>query len=150
MTSPQPAAEALAQTLTLGLEGLDFHHLGVACQSVADEAQTWATFGYRPEGDPFVDEAQGIRGRFMTGGGPRIELLEAIEGSDVLTPWLKRRVKIYHAGYVVPSLALGIDALTARGASIAREPLMSVYFRAPIAFLMMPNLALFELIEARA
>lgn len=139
-----------AETLATGRERLVFHHLGVACQSVADEAQTWAMFGYRPEGQSFVDEAQGIRGLFMTGGGPRIELLEATGGSDVLAPWLKRRVKIYHAGYLVPSLEHSIEALTAQGATIAREPLMSVYFQAPIAFLMMPNLALFELIEVRA
>ncbi|HWF76873.1 MAG TPA: hypothetical protein VN694_06815, partial [Caulobacteraceae bacterium] len=60
-------------------------------------------------------------------------------------------VKIYHVGYLVPSLPAAINAMTgSQGATLAREPLMSVYFQAPIAFLMMPNLALVELIEARA
>jgi methylmalonyl-CoA/ethylmalonyl-CoA epimerase len=140
-----PAAEARTDLP----EAFAFHHLGVACERIDADAETWAALGYRPEGEPFVDLAQGIRGLFMTGGGPRIELLEATEGSDTLAPWLRRRVKLYHVGYLVPSLAAAMEALAARGAVVAREPLTSVYFQAPIAFLMMPNLALIELIEAR-
>jgi len=145
VNNPQPTADAPAPAL----EDATFHHLGVACEQIAADAATWSAFGYRPEGEAFVDEAQGIRGLFMTGGGPRIELLEATPGSDTLAPWLKRRVKLYHVGYLVPSLGRAIDALTARGGVVAREPLLSVYFQAPIAFLMMPNLALIELIERR-
>ena len=147
MTLPpaEPGVEA-----DIGLpKGLAFHHLGVACERIAKDAETWAAFGYRPEGEAFVDPAQGIRGLFMTGGGPRIELLEATEGSDTLAPWLKRRVKLYHVGYLVPSLGPAMQTLIAHGAAVAREPLRSVYFQAPIVFLMMPNLALVELIEDR-
>jgi methylmalonyl-CoA/ethylmalonyl-CoA epimerase len=147
MTSSHTDGDASREALG----NLSFHHLGVACERIVAEAQTWRALGYRPEGEPFVDAAQGIRGQFMTGGGPRIELLEATPGSDVLAPWLKRRVKIYHVGYLVLSLQAAIDEMSAtHGATLAREPLMSVYFQAPIAFLMMPNLALVELIEARA
>jgi methylmalonyl-CoA/ethylmalonyl-CoA epimerase len=124
-----------------------FHHLGVACEQIAADAPTWSALGYRCEGEVFVDPAQGIRGQFMVGGGPRIELLEATEGSDTLSPWLKRRIKMYHVGYLVPSLESAMDILTAQGGTVARAPLMSVYFQAPIVFLMMPNLALVELIE---
>ena len=145
MNSPLPHANTPAPALA----DAAFHHLGVACERIADDAVTWAAFGYLPEGEAFIDEAQGIRGLFMTGGGPRIELLEATPGSDTLAPWLKRRVKLYHVGYLVPSLGRAIDALAARGAVVAREPLLSAYFQAPIAFLMMPNLALIELIERR-
>jgi methylmalonyl-CoA/ethylmalonyl-CoA epimerase len=143
VNSPLPDADAPV------LESASFHHLGVACEQIAADAVTWAALGYRPEGGVFVDEAQGIRGLFMIGGGPRIELLEATPGSDTLAPWLKRRVKLYHMGYLVPSLGHAIDALTAQGGVVAREPLLSAYFQAPIAFLMMPNLALIELIERR-
>jgi methylmalonyl-CoA/ethylmalonyl-CoA epimerase len=147
MTAPDTAVEPNLDAAP----GLTFHHLGVACESIAAEAVTWRALGYQPEGEAFVDPAQGICGQFMVGGGPRIELLEATPGSDVLAPWLKRRVKIYHVGYLVPSLRAAIETMTgSQGATVAREPLMSVYFQAPIAFLMMPNLALVELIEARA
>ena len=129
------------------VDGLEFHHLGVACERIAAEIEVWAGLGYRPEGEAFVDAAQGVRGLFMVGGGPRIELLEATENSRTLEPWLKRSVKFYHSGYFVPDLAAAIAALEARGASIARPPARSAYFGGAIAFLLMPNLALIELIE---
>jgi len=128
-------------------EDFRFHHLGVACDSLEGEFVSWRSLGYRPEGATFVDEAQGIRGQFLVGGGPRLELLEATEGSATLAPWLKRRVKFYHAGYLVGAFDRAMDALARRGARVAREPAPSVYFGARIAFLMMPNMALIEVIE---
>jgi len=126
-----------------------FHHVGVACESIDGELSVWETLGYRPEGKTFIDDAQGIRGQFMTGGGPRIELLEATGGSQTLAPWIKRRVKFYHMGYLVEAFEASVDALVAEGATITRQPMMSVYFGTRIAFLMMPNMALIEIIEAR-
>lgn len=127
--------------------GLRFHHLGVACANIGEEISDWAALGYRAESAPFLDVAQGVRGLFMIGGGPRVELLEANEDSRTLAPWLKRRVKIYHSGYTVPSLSQAMAALQARGATVARAPMHSACFKSPIAFLLMPNLALIELIE---
>ncbi len=127
--------------------GLTFHHLGVACAKIDDEIGVWTALGYRAEGVDFVDVAQGVRGLFMVGGGPRIELLEAIGGSDTLAPWLKRGVKIYHLGYIAASLSEAIAAFEAKGATLARAPTPSVYFKSRIAFLLMPNLTLIELIE---
>lgn len=130
------------------LDGLAFHHLGVACANIGEELGIWTALGYGAESAPFVDAAQGVRGLFLVGGGPRIELLEASEGSETLAPWIKRRVKFYHAGYTVPSLNKAMAAFEARGATVARAPMPSAYFKAPVAFLLMPNLALIELIEA--
>jgi methylmalonyl-CoA/ethylmalonyl-CoA epimerase len=132
------------------LDGLTFHHLGVACADIREEIGIWAALGYRPEGAPFVDATQGVNGLFMVGGGPRIELLEANEGSETLAPWIKRRVKFYHAGYTVPSLNKAIAAFEAVGATVARPSMPSTYFKTSIAFLLMPNMALIELIEANS
>ena len=129
------------------LANLVFHHMGVACANLSEEIAHWTALGYSPEGEVFEDLAQGIRGLFMVGGGPRLELLEATPGSTTLAPWIKRAVKFYHAGYLTPDLDAAIQVLSARGASIARAPMMSVYFRSRIAFLMMPNMALIEVIE---
>ena len=127
---------------------LRFHHIGVACESIADDTPAWTSLGYFPEDSAFVDLAQGIRGQFMVGGGPRIELLEAANESATLAPWLKRRVKLYHIGYLVNSFDAAIESLTAGGASVVRIPLVSKYFRTRIAFLMLSNMALIEIIEA--
>jgi methylmalonyl-CoA/ethylmalonyl-CoA epimerase len=126
---------------------LTFHHIGVACTSVADEIPIWRQLGYELECDPFVDEAQGIRAVFMTGGGPRMELIEGLDGATTLTPWLKRRVKMYHMGYFTSDLDRSMAAFSAEGATITREPVQSVYFGKRITFLMLANLALIELIE---
>jgi hypothetical protein len=126
-----------------------FHHVGVACESIDGEVSLWEALGYRLEGSAFIDEAQGIRGQFMTGGGPRIELLEATGESQTLAPWIKRRVKFYHMGYLVEAFEASMGTLIAEGATVTRQPMMSVYFGTRIAFLMMPNMALIEIIEAR-
>lgn len=131
------------------LDDFKFHHLGVACESIAGEIASWEALGYRAESAAFVDEAQGIRGLFMVGGGHRIELLEATNGSTTLTPWIKWRVKLYHIGYLVESIDRAIEILVGDGASVARDPMMSVYFGARISFLMMPNMVLVEVIEDR-
>lgn len=125
-----------------------FHHLGVACESVAAEMPFWQQLGYRPEGARFVDEPQGIAGLFMVGNGPRLELLEPTPGSQTLAPWLKRRIKFYHMGYLVPAFDAAVERLVVDGATVARSPMMSVYFGSRIAFFMTSSMALIELIEA--
>ena len=128
-------------------DSLDFHHIGVACEAIASELSTWAALGYRLEGPPFVDHEQGIRGQFLVGGGPRVELLEPVDESSTLTPWLKRRTKFYHLGYLTPTFDAAMAALVGGGATMVRPPVASAYFKGRIAFLMLPNLVLIELID---
>jgi len=132
--------------MTLG-DSLDFHHIGVACESLAPEMSTWTALGYRLEGGPFIDHAQGIRGQFVVGNGIRLELLEPIGDSSTLEPWLKRRIKFYHLGYLTSSFDATMEGLIGSGATVARSPMMSAHFEARIAFLMLPNLAMVELID---
>jgi methylmalonyl-CoA/ethylmalonyl-CoA epimerase len=128
---------------------LTFHHIGVACRDLDREAKTYALLGYSPEGDDFSDERQGIRGRFIVGPGPRLELLVALPGSTVLEPWLRKGVKYYHEAFFVPDLAGGIEELGASGGKVVVEPVPAVAFDGrEIAFVMLPNVTLVELIEA--
>ena len=129
--------------------GLEFHHVGVACERIDDETEFWTGLGYQAEGEPFVDGEQGIRGRFMTGGGPRIELIEALEGSTTLAPWLKRNTKFYHMGYFADDFDAAFEQIRAQRALVLRAPVQSTYFGARIAFLLMPNTAVIEIMERR-
>ncbi len=70
--SSRDARSREGRALIVAVDGLEFHHLGVACERIAAEIEVWAGLGYRPEGEAFVDAAQGVRGLFMVGGGPRI------------------------------------------------------------------------------
>jgi methylmalonyl-CoA/ethylmalonyl-CoA epimerase len=128
---------------------LTFHHIGVTCNSISEEVESWASLGYAQENEPFVDDTQGIRGVFMTGGGPRVELLEAVAGSSTLAPWIKRGVKLYHTGYLTADFDAALESFVARGAVVTRAPAQSVYFGARIAFLMQANMLLVELIETQ-
>jgi len=128
----------------------EFHHVGVVCVSIAEEEVVWRAFGYVPEGDAFDDPMQGVRARFLVGGGPRIELLEALPGSQTLEAWLKRRVKFYHFGYRVADLDAAVAFHTQAGAVFVRPPEVSPYFGGGrLAFLMLSNAAFVELIEKR-
>jgi len=127
-----------------------FHHLGVACRQIDAEQEAWVALGYRPERAEFTDPLQGVRGRFLVGPGPRLELLEAVEGSTVLEPWLVRGVKVYHHAYEVDALEAAIDDLRDRRGRLVSGPVPAVAFdRRPVAFLAMPNRYLVELISAQ-
>jgi methylmalonyl-CoA/ethylmalonyl-CoA epimerase len=128
---------------------MEFHHLGVACRDLGEEAQTFAAIGYGPDGDGFVDERQGVRGRFLVGPGPRLELLVALPGSTVLDPWLDKGVKFFHQGFVVEELSEALEGLREGGGRVLSAPAPAVAFDGrEIAFVMLRNLAMVELIQS--
>jgi len=149
MTDPAfsaPGADPSAGALD-GL-GLEFHHVGVACRDLDLEARPFLALGYRPEGDDFVDTTQGIRGRFLGGLSPRLELLTALPGRDVLDPWLKSKVKFYHLAYETGDLDATVASVLDRcRAKLVVAPVRSVAFKERrIAFVMLPSMALVEFI----
>jgi glyoxalase/bleomycin resistance protein/dioxygenase superfamily protein len=127
---------------------LAFHHLGVACRNLDAEAKILEGLGYRQEGPEFEDPVQGIRGRFLVGPGPRLEILVALGESKVLEPWLRAGVKIYHQAFEVANLEAGLAQLAGQRGKVVVAPVPAVAFGARrICFVMMPNLMLLELIE---
>ena len=70
--------------------GGKFHHLGVACLDLDKESKPWVTLGYRPEAPDFEDTIQQVRGRFLIGAGPRLELLVATTPTSPVTAALAR------------------------------------------------------------
>jgi methylmalonyl-CoA/ethylmalonyl-CoA epimerase len=138
----------LITTAPDGSLGLQFHHVGVACADIDKETRQFAVLGYCTEGDDFEDPIQGIRGRFLGGPAPRLELLMNIEGSTVLSPWLAANVKLYHLAYETHDMTRTIEQLAKLGAKVVRAPVPAVAFQGRrIAFLMLPNRLLVELIE---
>ncbi len=128
---------------------MKFHHIGLACLDLDREQACQALLGYAPESADFVDPAQGVRGRFLTGGGPRLELLAPLEGSDTLTPWLKNGARMYHQAYTTCDMHKTIEKLLTQRARLVREPLPAVAFSGRrVCFLMLPCMSLIELIEA--
>jgi methylmalonyl-CoA/ethylmalonyl-CoA epimerase len=131
--------------------GFTFHHVGVACTNVATEASHFATLGYVAEGEAFEDPIQGVRGMFMAGQSPRVELLEPLvsASSGVLAPWLANGIKLYHLAYFVRQLGPAIDTMRTRRGKLVVAPVPAVAFGGrDIAFVMLPNRMLIELISS--
>jgi methylmalonyl-CoA/ethylmalonyl-CoA epimerase len=127
---------------------LVFHHLGVACRDLDAEERVWTSLGYVRERDDFEDPRQQIRGRFLIGPGPRLELLVGTPGSKVLDPWLSRGIRIYHQAFEVPDLRASISALAESRARVVVDPVPAVAFGGrEISFLLLANGSMIELIE---
>ncbi len=128
-----------------------YHHTGVACHRLEEEERWYTGFlGYQREGEIFTDPLQGIRGRFLTNEDGRIELVEALPGSEVLAPWLRRGVTLYHLAFEVSDLEVAIDELDEAGARLVSPPTPAVAFAGRrVAFAMRPKLMLVELIESQ-
>jgi methylmalonyl-CoA/ethylmalonyl-CoA epimerase len=136
------------------IEGLppigSFHHIGVATEGIAEAERTYAALGYEREGGEFCDHAQGVRGVFIVGPGPRLELLEALGDGQTLDPWLRAGSRMYHLAFEVDDLEGTLS--TARSqlqALVVRPPTPAPAFGGRrIAFVLMRNRALVEFIEA--
>ncbi len=133
----------------MDLSLLEFHHIGIATKNLAREEKFYRLLGYVDENNSFEDPIQGVRGKFLvTPNQPRLELLENLDGSDTLTPWLEQGVKMYHLAYFVDDIHAKISELTANRAKLISDPVPAVAFdNRLIVFLMLPNRALIELIE---
>ena len=124
-----------------------FHHIGVACRDLESETRRFTMLGYTQEGADFTDPIQGVSGRFLVGGGPRLELLIPLSTEGVLAPWLKTGAKMYHLAYQVPDFDGEMARLRGQGAKTVVQPVPAVAFGGRhITFLMLPNMMLVELI----
>lgn len=130
------------------LTGAEFHHIGVACRSFDQEQAKFEALGYRQEAPDVHDPIQRVHVRFLVGGGPRMELVRSDGQPGPLAPWLKSGVKLYHMAYFVEDLTASLASLKSQGARVVVAPVPAAAFGGRnIAFLMLPNLLLVELIE---
>ena len=81
---------------------LEFHHLGVACNSIQSGLKHYKSLGYEVESELYNDPVLGIKCLFISmDDSPRLELCEALPGVSVLSPWLSNGSPIYHLAYKV-------------------------------------------------
>jgi methylmalonyl-CoA/ethylmalonyl-CoA epimerase len=126
-----------------------FHHTGLACRSIEQEARWFSILGYVREGPTFTDPLQGITGQFMVLGNTRVELLESLPDARVLDNWLARGSPIYHFAFEVAHLEESLDRLEASGAKVISDPKPAVAFGGRrVAFTIRRNRMVVELIES--
>ena len=128
---------------------MKFHHLGIACKSIKLERPAWELLSYSVEGDLFSDPLQGVTGQFMVGPGPRVELLEPLNESSSLLPFISAGIKIYHQAYEACNFEELISQFKKNGALCVSTPKPSAYFdNRLVTFFMFKNMALVELIQS--
>ena len=126
-----------------------FHHVGIACHDLERECRAMSLMGYAPQGPEFLDPIQGIRGLFLVGPGPRLELVSPVAPGGVLETWLQRGAKMYHLAFEISDMKSELDRLVANRCRVMVDPVPAVAFGGrDIAFVMLPNMMLAELIQA--
>lgn len=98
---------------------LPIHHIGVACRSIEKEWLTFKQLGFIEE-DNFIDERQGVRGKFVVNKHAanesniyRFELLENIQENGVLDSYLANNIKMYHIAYESKNIQQDVNTLLA-------------------------------------
>lgn len=130
---------------------LHFHHVGMACRKIAAELPELAIAGYSPEGPLFEDPIQRVRIQFVSGGGPRLELIEPAGTESPVAGILKRGSKFYHLAYEVDRFDDAIASFRAQQYFPLSSPAPAVAFdMRHVVFLASATLTLIELIEAGA
>jgi methylmalonyl-CoA/ethylmalonyl-CoA epimerase len=126
-----------------------FHHIGVACPAIPAARAAYEAIGYEFE-SAFEDPIQGVRGEFLVGPGPRIELLEDLPGRTTVAPWIARRMPTsYHLAWLVADFDAALAWIVSRGGRAAGDPQPAVAFgMRPIVFVLVKGKSLVELIQA--
>lgn len=142
------ASRIFKRNMKTAFGGLAFDHIGVATSGIERELPSYTLLGYTKDGDSFEDDQQGIRGLFLHAEGqPRLELLENLPGGTTLDIPLAKGNKFYHVGYTTGSFDAAMQAVKASRARVISQPKISRYFGKRIAFLILPNMQMIELIE---
>ncbi len=124
-----------------------FHHYGLACENINIECNNFKDYN---KSDYFEDNIQGVKGLFIKSDCkfPTLELLENLNNSNTVTPYLNLKSKIYHTGYLVNDIeSMREFFINKLGAKIISDFKISMYFKKRICFLMLKNKKMIELIE---
>lgn len=123
-----------------------FHHIGIACQDIQEEKLQYKQLGYVESSSLFTDKAQGIKGIFLEGAGPRVELVMNHEDSTTLTGVLARGNKIYHMAYTLEK-AVSLEVLCKHFDAIPLQaPTFSDFFQKKICFIQLKNDQILEFV----
>lgn len=93
------------------MEGIRFHHIGIACKEIDKTAEAYARIGYS-KGETVFDPLQDINICFLT--HPEMPLVELLSPADEKSPVVqileKNGVTPYHTCYTVSNLDDAVKA----------------------------------------
>jgi methylmalonyl-CoA/ethylmalonyl-CoA epimerase len=127
---------------------VQLHHIGLATQNFEGLESLFRDLGLIAS-NSFIDQTQGVSGTFYQSelGNCRIELLQNLEGSETLSPWLKRGIALYHLGFEVDQIEASISSIKKKGGVLLGPPVPAIAFQnRKICFLLVSGF-LIELIQ---
>jgi methylmalonyl-CoA/ethylmalonyl-CoA epimerase len=125
-----------------------FHHVGLACRNLEEEAASIGSIGYSAEGPSIEDPIQKVRVQFFAGAGPRIELITPSAPDSPIWGILKRGTKFYHLAYEVADFEATVRSLETCGFRAVGPAAPAIAFdMRRIVFVMSSTGLLVELIE---
>ncbi len=106
-----------------GSSQLEIDHLGIAVRSL----DTALGFYEKQLGFPVslreTVQREKVNVAMLPAGGPRIELLEALDGDSVIAKFIEKRGEgLHHVAIKVPDLAATVEHLKQHGARLLNEP----------------------------
>ena len=128
---------------------MEFHHVGVAVQSIDESANWYVSMGYHLT-ETIEDPIQNVRIAFLSrDDSPLLELVQPVDKTSPVCNILKKvGVSAYHFCYETVDLQKKIEDLENQDFKLIVEPVEAVAFnRRKICFLYHINNGLIELLE---
>ena len=148
MATPQTSVKAATSSHSPRVEGMRFHHVGVAVKDLEAGLKTYVDlFGCTQVSDPVPVPAENVRVCFVSSPpGVLIELIEGIGDNSPVEQILDRTGGgTYHICYEVPALDAAIKVLRHNRCLPFRRFELAEHGK--FAFLLSPQRQLFELCE---
>ena len=134
------------------LDGMIFHHIGVAVFDIDATALIYERGGYK-RSTTVVDALQNVKICWLSKeNAPIVELLAPVDEKSPVNKTLEKNgVMPYHTCYVVDSIDETVAALRKQRYVMVSKPVEAVAFcGSKVCFLFNKNVGLIELVEAPA
>jgi len=134
------------------LSSFQFHHIGIAVNSIKTTAQYYLDADYVVS-DTIYDPIQNVSIAFLEKNGmPRIELVESTSNNSSVSKIIEKLgVSPYHMCYEVDDIKLAINELKKKKYLLLARPVIAVAMnKRKICFLYNKDVGLIELVEHNA
>lgn len=140
---------------------IKLNHIGLVVRDIQKSAEILRTLGLKERTQPEPDPIQKVTACFITAGADQaihIELLEPTDESSPITNFLSKRGEgLHHLCFEVDDIDLATDELKQKGFQVVSPPVECIGYdrsfrsqctvNTKIAFLMLPNKLLIELLQ---
>jgi methylmalonyl-CoA/ethylmalonyl-CoA epimerase len=130
------------------MSNLKIHHVGFAVKDIGESLPKWILDGYEIAIWPVDDVGIGVVCALLTDqSGLSVELVAPLPGTNSLNSRLRRGGGLDHICYITENLLAQLELERENGALVIRDPIVSVLFGSPVAFVLRKTGLLVEFIE---